>query len=185
MSTIMLPKSWIRQHSRLESARWERHGGSTTSSRPLGAAGSTSTRDSAPGSVASLQAASGLSLSDYEILVALTDEDVPEHSLRMFELGERLQWEKSRVSKQVSRMEARGLVERRHCADDRRGAFVDLTEAGHAAIAAAAPSHVDLVREPVLRRPEPRAGARPRGLHQRRAGAGQAPAEQAPGGRRT
>lgn len=94
-----------------------------------------------------LQAASGLSLSDYEILVALTDEDVPEHSLRMFEIGERLQWEKSRVSKQVSRMEARGLVERRHCADDRRGAFVDLTDAGLAAIAAAAPGHVDLVRE--------------------------------------
>lgn len=94
-----------------------------------------------------LQAASGLSLSDYEILVALTDEDVPEHSLRMFEIGERLQWEKSRVSKQVSRMEARGLVERRHCADDRRGAFVDLTDAGLAAIAAAAPGHVDLVRD--------------------------------------
>lgn len=94
-----------------------------------------------------LQAASGLSLSDYEILVALTDDDVPDRSLRMFELGERLQWEKSRVSKQVSRMEARGLVERRHCADDRRGAFVDLTEAGLAAIAAAAPGHVALVRE--------------------------------------
>ena len=94
-----------------------------------------------------LQAASGLSLSDYEILVALTDADVPEHSLRMFELGERLQWEKSRVSKQVSRMEARGLVERRHCADDRRGAFVDLTPEGRAAIEAAAPAHVELVRD--------------------------------------
>ncbi|GAA3516401.1 MarR family winged helix-turn-helix transcriptional regulator [Nocardioides daeguensis] len=94
-----------------------------------------------------LQATSGLSISDYEILVALTDDDVPEHSLRMYELGERLQWEKSRVSKQVSRMEARGLVERRHCADDRRGAFVDLTDAGQAAIDAAAPGHVALVRE--------------------------------------
>lgn len=94
-----------------------------------------------------LQAASGLSISDYEILVALTDDDVPERSLRMYELGERLQWEKSRVSKQVSRMEARGLVVRRHCADDRRGAFVDLTDAGQAAIDAAAPGHVALVRE--------------------------------------
>jgi len=92
-----------------------------------------------------LQAASGLSLSDYEILVALTD--VPERSLRMYELGERLQWEKSRVSKQVSRMEARGLLRRRHCADDRRGAFVDLTDEGQAAIHAAAPGHVALVRE--------------------------------------
>ncbi|WP_408897789.1 MarR family winged helix-turn-helix transcriptional regulator [Nocardioides sp. R1-1] len=94
-----------------------------------------------------LQAASGLSIADYEILVALTDDDVPDHSLRMYELGERLQWEKSRVSKQVSRMEARGLVVRRHCADDRRGAFVDLTDAGREAIEAAAPGHVALVRE--------------------------------------
>ncbi|MFC5729105.1 MULTISPECIES: MarR family winged helix-turn-helix transcriptional regulator [Nocardioides] len=88
----------------------------------------------------------GLSLSDYEILVALTDDDVTDHSLRMYELGERLQWEKSRVSKQVTRMAARGLVERRDCADDRRGAFVELTEEGMAAIKAAAPSHVELVR---------------------------------------
>ena len=94
-----------------------------------------------------LQASSGLSLSDYEILVALTDEDVPDRSLRMYELGERLSWEKSRVSKQVSRMAARGLVARRDCADDRRGAFVDLTDDGLAAIRAAAPGHVEAVRD--------------------------------------
>lgn len=93
-----------------------------------------------------LQAATGLSLSDYAILVELTSEEA-EGSLRMFELGERLQWEKSRVSKQVSRMEARNLVVRRHCADDRRGAFVDLTPEGRVAIEAAAPGHVELVRE--------------------------------------
>lgn len=97
-----------------------------------------------------LQAASGLSLADYEILVTLTDDDVPDHSLRMFELGERLQWEKSRVSKQVSRMEARGLLARRNCEDDRRGSFVELTDAGIDAIAKAAPGHVELVRELVF-----------------------------------
>ncbi len=94
-----------------------------------------------------LQSTTGLSLSDYAILVELTSELADDGSLRMFELGERLQWEKSRVSKQVSRMEARGLVERRHCADDRRGAFVDLTDEGRAAIEAAAPAHVELVRD--------------------------------------
>jgi DNA-binding MarR family transcriptional regulator len=92
-----------------------------------------------------LQRTSGLSLADYEVLVALTD--VPERSLRMFEIGERTQWEKSRVSKQVARMAARGLVARRECVDDRRGAYVDLTEAGAAAIEAAAPAHVELVRD--------------------------------------
>ncbi|MEQ6899989.1 MarR family transcriptional regulator [Nocardioides sp. YIM 152588] len=95
-----------------------------------------------------LQASSGLSLADYDILVALTD--VPERSLRMYEIGDRLQWEKSRVSKQVARMAARGLVRRRECVDDRRGAFVDLTDEGQAAIEAAAPDHVDLVRSAVF-----------------------------------
>jgi DNA-binding MarR family transcriptional regulator len=95
-----------------------------------------------------LQMISGLSLPDYDVLVALTD--VPEHSLRMFELGTRLGWEKSRVSKQVSRMSTRELVERRECPDDRRGAFVDLTDGGLAAIEAAAPAHVELVQHLVF-----------------------------------
>ncbi|MBO0843403.1 MAG: MarR family transcriptional regulator [Nocardioides sp.] len=91
-----------------------------------------------------LQAGHGLSLSDYDVLVNLTD--VPEGSLRMYELGDRLQWEKSRLSRQVMRMAARGLVERRECLDDRRGAFVDLTAAGRKAIEDAAPEHVTLIR---------------------------------------
>jgi DNA-binding MarR family transcriptional regulator len=95
-----------------------------------------------------LQATSGLSLADYDVLVALTD--VPEQSLRMYELGRKLGWEKSRVSKQVSRMAARDLVVRRECEDDLRGAFVDLREAGLAAIRKAAPAHVDLVRRLVF-----------------------------------
>ncbi|HWU23638.1 MAG TPA: MarR family transcriptional regulator, partial [Nocardioides sp.] len=49
-----------------------------------------------------LQRTSGLSLADYEVLVNLTD--VPEQTLRMYELGERMQWEKSRLSKQLTRM---------------------------------------------------------------------------------
>jgi DNA-binding MarR family transcriptional regulator len=95
-----------------------------------------------------LVATSGLSLADYDVLVALTD--VPERSLRQVELGAKLGWEKSRVSKQVSRMAARGLVVRRECHDDRRGAFVDLTEQGLAAIRAAAPAHVELVQRVVF-----------------------------------
>ncbi|HEY7222033.1 MAG TPA: MarR family transcriptional regulator [Micromonosporaceae bacterium] len=95
-----------------------------------------------------LQTVSGLSLPDYDVLVALTD--VPERSLRMFELGARLGWEKSRVSKQLSRMASRDLVQRRECPDDRRGAFVELTDVGLAAIRAAAPAHVELVQRLVF-----------------------------------
>ena len=95
-----------------------------------------------------LQAQSGLSLPDYDVLVALTDS--PTRSRRMFEICDELQWEKSRLSKQVSRMAARGLVTRRESAEDRRGAVVELTDEGLAAIRSAAPAHVELVRRLVF-----------------------------------
>jgi DNA-binding MarR family transcriptional regulator len=91
-----------------------------------------------------LQTSSGLSLSDYDVLVHLTD--VPEGRLRAFELGEGLQWEKSRVSRQVARMAARGLVARHASPEDGRGAYVTITAAGRRAIEGAAPAHVELVR---------------------------------------
>jgi len=91
-----------------------------------------------------LQATSGLSLQDYDVLVALTD--VPDGSVRMRDLGAKLQWEKSRLSKHLTRMAARGLVARRECHDDRRGAFVEVTDEGLAAIRGAAPDHAALVK---------------------------------------
>jgi DNA-binding MarR family transcriptional regulator len=91
-----------------------------------------------------LQTASGLSLSDYDVLVHLTD--VPDGRLRSFELAEGLQWEKSRVSRQVARMAERGLVAKEAAPEDGRGAYVTLTPGGRRAIEEAAPAHVELVR---------------------------------------
>ncbi|MFB9893951.1 MarR family winged helix-turn-helix transcriptional regulator [Planobispora takensis] len=91
-----------------------------------------------------LQAACGLSLADYDVLVHLTD--VPDGRLRPYELQRALEWEQSRLSHHLSRMQRRGLVERQECADDGRGAFVVLTEAGREAITTAAPGHVETVR---------------------------------------
>lgn len=91
-----------------------------------------------------LAADSGLSYPDYLVLVALTDR--PDGRMRLFELGSFLGWEKSRLSHHVSRMEKRGLVEKEPCDDDRRGAFVVLTEKGRAEIEAAAPGHLATVR---------------------------------------
>ncbi|MGW5266164.1 MarR family winged helix-turn-helix transcriptional regulator [Microbispora sp. NPDC004025] len=91
-----------------------------------------------------LQADSGLSLADYEVLVHLTDRE--EGRLRPFELQRDLQWEQSRLSHHLTRMERRGLVRREECADDGRGAFVVITEEGRRAITAAAPGHVETVR---------------------------------------
>jgi len=87
---------------------------------------------------------SELSLQDYVVLVALTAE--AEGRLRLFELGQLLGWEKSRISHQVSRMVERGQVKKYECRSDRRGQFVEVTPSGRAAIEAAAPSHVEAVR---------------------------------------
>jgi DNA-binding MarR family transcriptional regulator len=95
-----------------------------------------------------LQADSGMSLADFDVLVALTDR--PDVQMRVLELAEALQWEKSRLSHHLARMERRGLVERQDCPDDARGAFVVLTEDGRRAIERAAPSHVEAVRSLVF-----------------------------------
>jgi DNA-binding MarR family transcriptional regulator len=91
-----------------------------------------------------LQTESGLSLADYEVLVQLTD--VPDGRLRPFELQRALQWEQSRLSHHLTRMQRRDLIAREECDEDGRGAFVVLTDAGRQAITAAAPGHVDTVR---------------------------------------
>lgn len=83
-----------------------------------------------------------LSLSDYDVLVALSERG----PLRINELGDALAWEQSRLSHQLRRMRGRGLVARQGSDDDRRGATVDLTDAGRAALEVAAPGHVELVR---------------------------------------
>jgi DNA-binding MarR family transcriptional regulator len=92
-----------------------------------------------------LQRQTGLSEADYDVLVALSE--APGQRFRLGELGERLDWEKSRLSKQISRMSTRGLVTREDCATDSRGAFAVLTKAGRKAIETAAPIHVELVRK--------------------------------------
>lgn len=90
-------------------------------------------------------AADGLSYQDYAVLAGLTAD--PDGRLRLLELGQRMGWEKSRLSHHVSRMVDRGLVTRQKCPTDMRGAFVVITDAGRRAIEAAAPAHVEAVRK--------------------------------------
>lgn len=91
-----------------------------------------------------LQVDSELSLAEFEVLVHLSE--LPEPRVRVLELARKLQWEKSRVSHQLGRMQKRGLVRRADCQEDRRGAFIELTPQGRAAIEGAAPGHVAVVR---------------------------------------
>jgi DNA-binding MarR family transcriptional regulator len=88
---------------------------------------------------------SGLSNSDYELLVPLSE--AADGQLRARDLARTVDWEKSRLSHHLTRMEQRGLVERRGCPTDARGAFITLTAEGRRAIEGAAPQHVEAVRE--------------------------------------
>lgn len=91
-----------------------------------------------------LRADSKLSAADYEVLSNLSE--TPDRSYRLMDLADRLLWSRSRLSHQVERMERRGLVVRRGCHDDGRGAVAELTDEGFAAIEDAAPGHVMSVR---------------------------------------
>jgi len=89
-----------------------------------------------------------LSVNDYEILVELSE--APDQRLRMTGLADATAQSRSRLSHQVTRMEARGLVRRDACEGDKRGMFAVLTPDGLAAIEQAAPAHVESVRRHYL-----------------------------------
>jgi DNA-binding MarR family transcriptional regulator len=84
----------------------------------------------------------------YEILVRLSEAD--DCSLRMSELADRTLSSRSRLSHAVARLEERGWVVREECPTDRRGQVARLTDDGFARLAAAAPGHVNAVRESLI-----------------------------------
>jgi DNA-binding MarR family transcriptional regulator len=99
---------------------------------------------------AQLQRESGIPHGYYEILVNLSE--APDRSLRMSQLAEAATSSKSRLSHAVARLEERGWVERLDCPTDRRGQVARLTDAGFGALDAAAPAHVEQVRQSLFDR---------------------------------
>ena len=95
-----------------------------------------------------LQSESDLSYADFMVLVALTDRE--DDRARISELADLLQWERSRLSHHLKRMEARGHIERSSCPEDGRGQYIAVTPIGRAAIEQAAPGHAELVRDLVF-----------------------------------
>jgi deazaflavin-dependent oxidoreductase (nitroreductase family) len=77
---------------------------------------------------ADLRAAHGLPLSDFEILLGLGAGSC--ERMRMAALADSVLLSPSGLSRAVERLQARGLVQRVPCTDDRRGAFAVLTAAG-------------------------------------------------------
>ena len=91
-----------------------------------------------------LQRGASMPATYYEVLVRLSE--APGRRLRMSDLANRSQSSRSRLSHTIARLEADGWVDRETCSSDRRGAFAVLTDAGFAALEAAAPIHVESVR---------------------------------------
>ena len=100
-----------------------------------------------------LQRDSGMPHAYYQILAMLSD--VPGRTMRMSDLAAITQSSQSRLSHAVARLERQGWVRRVPCPDDRRSTFAQLTEAGFAALAAAAPGHVRTVRRHLIDRLTP------------------------------
>ncbi|GAB3802947.1 hypothetical protein GCM10027605_23810 [Micromonospora zhanjiangensis] len=65
----------------------------------------------------------------------------------MSELAEATSSSRSRLSHAVARLEESGWVRREDCPTDRRGQIAVLTEKGFGVLSAAAPGHVESVRE--------------------------------------
>jgi DNA-binding MarR family transcriptional regulator len=88
---------------------------------------------------------SGLTEADYEILAVLSEH--PGGRIPAQELCALLQWEKSRLSHQLRRMQEQGLIVRGPNPADARSAMICLLPAGRRAVEDAAPQHVHNVRQ--------------------------------------
>lgn len=95
-----------------------------------------------------LEAATGLSMPEYELLVRLSES--ADRTVRMSDLADQVVHSRSRVTHTVTRLEKAGLVERRRADADGRGIVAALTPAGFATLEEAAPHHVRSVRSRIV-----------------------------------
>ncbi|MEM8707748.1 MAG: MarR family transcriptional regulator [Actinomycetota bacterium] len=89
-----------------------------------------------------------LTFFDYVTLATLADAD--DRTLPMSVLARLANGSLSRMSHAAARLERKGLVARRRCAEDGRVTLVGLAAAGEALLEQAAPDHVESVREAVF-----------------------------------
>src|SRR5437660_12514772 len=88
---------------------------------------------------------SGLSPADYQVLLALREADGGR--LRSSELAKTIDWERSRLSHHLGRMERRGLIRRDDCATDSRGAEVSLSAEGVRVFRRATAPHLRAIKK--------------------------------------
>lgn len=92
-----------------------------------------------------LRAAFNISLTEYEILVRLSER--PDRQLRMAQVADSLAHSRSRVTHTVKRLEEAGFVQRSTTPEDGRGVVCTMTDAGWDVLEKAAHLHVTGVRE--------------------------------------
>jgi len=92
-----------------------------------------------------LQSESALSPGDYAVLLALSEAEG--QRMRSSDLAANIDWERSRLSHHLGRMERRGLIRREACATDSRGAEIILATTGMTAFRQATVPHLRAVRE--------------------------------------
>ncbi|MEY9969106.1 DNA-binding MarR family transcriptional regulator [Streptacidiphilus sp. MAP12-16] len=95
-----------------------------------------------------LQAAHGLSVSEYSVLDVLSRQD--KWHMRMQQLAEAVVLSQSATTRLVTRLEADGLLSRHLCATDRRGIYTEVTPAGLARLAEAGPTHDAALRRALI-----------------------------------
>ena len=88
---------------------------------------------------------SQLSPGDYAVLLALSE--ATGRRLRSSELATTMDWERSRLSHHLGRMEKRGLIAREDCATDSRGAEVLMTDEGATAFRRATTPHTRAIKQ--------------------------------------
>lgn len=92
-----------------------------------------------------LQSESELSNGDYAVLLALSEADGKR--MRSSDLATQVEWERSRLSHHLGRMETRALVTREKCSTDNRGADIVLTAEGASLFRKASAPHLHAVQQ--------------------------------------
>jgi DNA-binding MarR family transcriptional regulator len=97
---------------------------------------------------AELEAAHGLPLTSYEVLIHLAEAS--DRRMRMCDLANRVHLSRSGMSRLVDRLERDGLIKRAACDADARGAFAVITQRGLDLLEAARPTHLAGIRRRFL-----------------------------------
>ena len=95
-----------------------------------------------------LESECGLPLAWYEVLVRIVRS--PEGRLTMSEVADKTVYTSGGTTRLVDRIEEAGLLQRAKCPSDRRTVYVEITEAGAAALAAATVVHLSHIDAEVM-----------------------------------